>query len=269
MEQGSLSSPQAWKYAEHRSSLSRRVVTRTPSSASTSGYLERRFYRSYPIATGSLLRWQRSASALLVRPSIDWAVSALESRSAQIVVAHRAKATARETALGPGLATRAFDTIVPCAPEIHRAKRGGQSVSTMAWPFVATHYPRPAIGGDPSEPPGRPSARHIGGDIVAIDPNWIGEGRCHACAATTSMAAVAVERRGGLSWLVLLFVIDLGFGHITLCVFHELCLSRLIAEAIGFAVDCGIDGVVGLDILAERKTYGAERTGRVAFRSLL
>jgi hypothetical protein len=40
----------------------------------------------------------------------------------------------------PGLATRAFDTIVPCAPEIHRAKRGGQSVSTMA-PFVATHYP--------------------------------------------------------------------------------------------------------------------------------
>ncbi len=194
MEQGSLSSPQAWKYAEHRSSLSRRVVTRTPSSASTSGYLERRFYRSYPIATGSLLRWQRSASALLVRPSIDWAVSALESRSAQIVVAHRAKATARESALGPGLATRAFDTIVPCAPEIHRAKRGGQSVSTMAWPFVATHYPRPAIGGDPSEPPGRPSARHIGGDIVAIDPNWIGEGRCHASATTSSMAAVAVER---------------------------------------------------------------------------
>ena len=30
--------------------------------------------------------------------------------------------------------------------------------------------------------------------IVAIDPNWIGEGRCHASAATPSMAAVAVER---------------------------------------------------------------------------
>jgi hypothetical protein len=30
--------------------------------------------------------------------------------------------------------------------------------------------------------------------IVAIDPNWIGEGRCHASAATTSMAAIAVER---------------------------------------------------------------------------
>jgi hypothetical protein len=44
-----------------------------------------------------------------------------------------------------------------------------------------------------------------------------------------------MPQRGGLSWLVLLFVIDLGFGHITLCVFHELCLSRLIAEAIGFA----------------------------------
>ena len=36
-----------------------------------------------------------------------------------------------------------------------------------------------------------------------------------------------------------------------------------------FAVDCGIDGLVGLDILAERKTYGAERTARVAFRILL
>ena len=58
-----------------------------------------------------------------------------------------------------------------------------------------------------------------------------------------------MPQRGGLSWLVLLFVIDLGFGHITLCVFHELCLSRLIAEAIGFAVDCGIDGVVGLTSL--------------------
>jgi hypothetical protein len=41
------------------------------------------------------------------------------------------------------------------------------------------------------------------------------------------------------------------------------------SEAIGFAVDCGIDGVVGLDILAERKTYGAERTARIAFRILL
>jgi transposase len=40
-------------------------------------------------------------------------------------------------------------------------------------------------------------------------------------------------------------------------------------KPIGFAVDCGIDGVVGLDILAERKTYGAERTARVAFRILL
>jgi hypothetical protein len=29
---------------------------------------------------------------------------------------------------------------------------------------------------------------------VAIDPNWIGKRRCHASAATTSMAAVAVER---------------------------------------------------------------------------
>ena len=29
---------------------------------------------------------------------------------------------------------------------------------------------------------------------VAIDPNWIGKRRCHAAAATTSMAAVAVER---------------------------------------------------------------------------
>jgi hypothetical protein len=44
----------------------------------------------------------------------------------------------------------------------------------------------------------------------------------------------SMPQRGGLSWLVLLFVIDLGFGHITLCVFHQFCLSRLIAEAIGF-----------------------------------
>jgi CheY-like chemotaxis protein len=55
---------------------SRRVATRTPSSASASGYLERRFYRSYPIATGSLARLQRSASALLGRLSIDGLVIA-------------------------------------------------------------------------------------------------------------------------------------------------------------------------------------------------
>jgi hypothetical protein len=41
----------------------------------------------------------------------------------------------------PGLATRAFDTIVPCAPEIHRAKRGkasprssGRSLQLIARP---------------------------------------------------------------------------------------------------------------------------------------
>jgi hypothetical protein len=46
-------------------------------------------------------------------------------------------------------------------------------------------------------------------------------------------------------------------------------LAASLPKPIGFAVDCGIDGVVGLDILAERKTYGAERTARVAFRILL
>ena len=40
-------------------------------------------------------------------------------------------------------------------------------------------------------------------------------------------------------------------------IFHELSLSSLIAEAIGLAVDLGIDAAIGLDLLAHRTTHRA------------
>jgi len=62
----------------------------------------------------------------------------------------------------------------------------------------------------------------------------------------------------GQSWLVFFGVIGVGFGEIGLGVLHELCLGLLIAEAIGLALDRGIDGAVRLDILVERKAHCTE-----------